>query len=74
MLLFVCNFSNKFCEMTSDVWIQVDFLERLPQPIGERRVGRSKEKHRHVIALVKSCLLEPTGVEKDMHLTYRREK
>lgn len=52
----------------------MDFLERLPQPIGERRVGRSKEKHRHVIALVKSCLLEPTGVEKDMHLTYRREK
>lgn len=46
--------------MTSDVWIQVDVPERLPQAIGERRVGRSKQKHRRVIALVKSCLLEPT--------------
>lgn len=42
--------------MTSDVWIQVDVPERLPQAIGERRVGRSKQKHRRVIALVKSCL------------------
>lgn len=45
--------------MTSDVWIQVDIPERLAQAIGERRVGRSKQKHRRVIALVKSCLLDP---------------